>query len=818
MVTSVEPPLSNTLCRKCQQSFPSTGPWPFENPNGYTYKLMYNWKEWFIRKSTIEELDTSITAESCHLCRVLLNSLLPKSILMSNYDGYSSWREQHKNDQYRLLYVANDSVPNGHCLEIKTNGFQFSMKVPFKRVSPGHALQGDKEASPDQVWTMQAGSLLFADDSSVLPSPVVIHQPSSSTTFDPLVLTQVRRWVDECIREHEACIMSAASNRLIMSESQTMVRFIDIGLDESATIHLVEEIQEKKAKYITLSHRWTTHTSSMTLKGSNKAAYYTTIPTENWPKIYKDVVFLSRFLGIRYIWIDSLCIIQDDLQDWSEQASLMHHIYAHGYINLAGTCGESSPGLEVTRNPASISPCIVSRLRPNNLQEYWACYVGDSPVMKLKHAPLYSRGWCYQERFLSTRTVHFNQQLYWECKTRQASETFGWSTKSEHPDVITTVGQGVEPNPLKSVLQGNAMAYSALWEKIIADYSETEFTNYSDRLVALRGIFNNFWGIFDGSKENDWCVAGLWRRCMTRQLLWEHRHQTDHIRTGLDSDRIAKYYMRMEKELASFPSWSWASCPTSARSSSIQFPAPYHSEYTPNQYNEDLVEIESIIPLNQRAFDQGYPAFESASIITRTSFNGPNFEVDKLFKGWELWKPPPRIDWITLEIVKRRKALLDLKHWKPSPAPNQWKPPSNLQYWNSDSDLESWRSPSIYRIWGPNNTSKDELHARIQLDRPILRTTQPKNVQLLPILVQCESSHFNWVRIEGILVESVGMRDNMPAFRRMGKWQSSHHADKDQIPIPGLPEYFDSKENLDLAMAAFIKRRESLPKRRFMLV
>lgn len=259
MVTSVEPPLSNTLCRKCQQSFPSTGPWPFENPNGYTYKLMYNWKEWFIRKSTIEELDTSITAESCHLCRVLLNSLLPKSILMSNYDGYSSWREQHKNDQYRLLYVANDSVPNGHCLEIKTNGFQFSMKVPFKRVSPGHALQGDKEASPDQVWTMQAGSLLFADDSSVLPSPVVIHQPSSSTTFDPLVLTQVRRWVDECIREHEACIMSAASNRLIMSESQTMVRFIDIGLDESATIHLVEEIQEKKAKYITLSHRWTTH-------------------------------------------------------------------------------------------------------------------------------------------------------------------------------------------------------------------------------------------------------------------------------------------------------------------------------------------------------------------------------------------------------------------------------------------------------------------------------------------------------------------------------------------------------------------------------
>lgn len=825
MATLIAPRPLNTLCRQCQQSFPSEGPWALENqdPKSVAYRVMYNWKAWLVREFTIEDLEISITDEGCHLCRVLLDSLLPKSMLTSNYHGYhpdihgySSWRKQRRDSRYELLHVANNTASNGHSLEIRTSPRGISLyKIPFKRVSRGHSLSSDKEESPDQTWTMSAGSVMFADDNRILPSPAVICQPSSSTTFDPLVLAQVRRWIDECAREHGACIMSKASNQLIKPQSQAKVRFIDIGLDENAIIHLVNDMDEVNAKYITLSHRWTTDTSMATLRTSNKAAFYTAIPTDSWPKIYKDVVFVSRVLGIRYIWIDSLCIIQDDLQDWSAQASLMHHIYAHGYINLAGACGEFSSGLEFSRDPASISPCIVPRLCSNGVKEYWACYTGDSPGTKLKHAPLYSRGWCYQERFLSTRTVHFGQQLYWECKTRQASETFGWSTKNEHPDVITTVGQGVVQNPLQSVLQGDATAYSALWEKIIADYSETEFTNYSDRLVALRGIFNSFWGIFDGSAENDWCVAGLWRRCLTRQLLWEHRHKTGLGHTEFDHDRIGQFHLRMEKELANFPSWSWASCPTSARSSFIQFPAPHDSEYTENQYTEDLVEIESICPQNQDAFDLGYPAFESATMVLRSSFSGPSFDVDKLLKGSE-------IGWLRSYDKYRescRWATFLGRNVKSSPPLDLWEPPRDLKYWNQDSNLHKWKFPLHVHVWGSDNAIRDRVEARIQLDRPLLRATQPKDPQLLPVLLQCENSHpFHWVRIEGILVESLGMRDNMPVYRRMGKWKTSHHADKDPSPIPGLPAYFDSNESLAERMATFNKWREGLPKRRFMLV
>ncbi|KAH7627254.1 heterokaryon incompatibility protein-domain-containing protein [Sordaria sp. MPI-SDFR-AT-0083] len=755
MATTVEPRPLNTLCQKCQLCFPLTGPWAYDNETKWCITTGDS-SGWHLRSFTIDDLDDSIAAEGCHLCRVFLDSLLPKSMIMGNYHDYPGWRARHKHFWYELIHWVSKKAENGHYLQIRDQrdrGISVE-RIPFKAVFPARALPHDERANSDQVWTIQAGSVLFRDQ-DVLPSPVVISQPFSSTTFDPLVLAQVKRWVDECTREHEACSSSSAASQLIRSESQTKVRFIDIGFDESATIHLVEQGMEERAKYITLSHRWTADTSMATLTSSNKAAYFTAIPTENWPKIYKDAVFLSRFLGIRYVWIDSLCIIQDDRQDWSVQASLMHRIYAHGYLNLAGVCGEFS-GLELTRDPRSISPCIIPRVRPNDVQEYWACYTDGSPALRLKHTPLYSRGWCYQERFLSTRTIHFSQQLYWECRTRQASETFGWSTTNEHPDLITTSAQAADQSHLQSVVTGSTMDPSELWGKIITGYSETEFTEYSDRLAALRGIFSSFWERFDGSMENDWCVAGLWKKYLTRQLLWQFVHRGTHgllfEREEFDRDQDADYYMRMETELANFPSWSWASCPTSPRSSFISF-LPLHlfnvdiSKWMRYEYSEDLVECESMIPLNRQALEEGFPAFESAAMILLGSFSVSGSDYGGMFRDENRW---------------------------------------------------------------------DSHHYPIRLDRPLLRAVQAKDLRVLPILLRGSSSTKEYrFCVEGIFAEALGMRDGIPTFRRLGLW---HDVYSHSSQIPGLPEYSDSGESTGSLMEEFRKRRQTLPKHRYMLV
>ena len=670
---------------------------------------------------------------------------------MRNYHGYPSWSSKREHLRYNLVHMADDRVENGHTLEIRSEPTAepyVRVEIPFKRVSPGHAIPNTSETNSKQVWTMQAGSVIYANQSSAPSSPTEIFQPLSSTTFDPFVLAQIKLWVDECNRKHETCHMSRTANQLTINQRNTKVRFIDVGPDESGTIHLVEEIEESGAKYITLSHRWTTATSMTTLRSSNKAAYYAAIPTDNWPKIYKDAVFVSRALGIRYLWIDSLCIIQDDSQDWSVQASLMHHVYAHGYLNLTGVGGEFFDGLEVTRNPASVSPCIVSRTIPSGLQEYWACYTGVSPAAKLANAPLFSRGWCYQERFLSTRTVHFSQQVYWECKTRQASETFGWSTENEHPDEITTWVQGSCTEPRD------------IWERIVSRYSRTELTNYSDRLVALRGIFNRFWERFDRSKEADWCVAGLWRKCMIQQLLWEYNCGLINDKGWIfHKDQDTEYYTEMEKELAIFPSWSWASCSTLPGYSDIHFRSLETYDYV-----EDLVEIISITPLNRHAFDQGYPAYESATMSLSGFLTGPTFDADKL-----------------------------------------------LQDWNS------WCHHSVVQAWSPNRTPGDGIKVNILLDRPLLKYIKPTDLQLLPVHFKCNQP-WSWVVVEGLLVEALGTRDNTPTYRRVGKWEFRYGSDTNSSPIPGLPEHFYSKKDLSDQMREFRKRRRTNPRQEYTLV
>ncbi|KAJ4404448.1 hypothetical protein N0V85_004868 [Neurospora sp. IMI 360204] len=368
---------------------------------------------------------------------------------------------------------------------------------------------------------------------------VDVIQPTSSTTFDPHAFAQLRKWVDECTQNHKLCkVATSGQNSSIFGLQQT-IRLVDVGLDDtSSPIRLVEGFCVDKVRYNTLSYQWTVDTPKTSLKKHNKTAYCHAIPTQSWPKVYRDVVVVCRALGIRYVWIDSLCIVQDDLEDWKIQSSMMQDIYSHGYLNLANVLGKHADGLELSRDPTATSPCILSRTTlahadGSTTTEHWGCIEDGSWREQIQDAPLYTRGWCYQERFLSARTVQFGQQLYWECREQFASVSVP-SSKAfydiKHPDLITTF----------------------------------------DR--ALRGIFNRFWERFKadvsqlelGQQNVDWCIAGLWKRDLIRHLLW--RRETYHLDSipnpenwpSSSKDEDGKLFnARATEVLALYPSWSW---------------------------------------------------------------------------------------------------------------------------------------------------------------------------------------------------------------------------------------------------------------------
>ncbi len=181
--------------------------------------------------------------------------------------------------------------------------------------------------------------------------------------------------------------------------------------------------QEKRVEYLTLSHSWGSGVPMKLLK-DNFEELRSRIPLEGVSQTFRDAILVTRKFGIRYLWIDSLCILQDCADDWRRESSLMRDIYKGCICNIAATAASNgASGLFVTRDSFAISPFTIDIARKNHEQRY-ICFPSAVRYDSFIKAPLNRRGWVYQKRLLSPRTIHFSTQLFWECKELEASETY----------------------------------------------------------------------------------------------------------------------------------------------------------------------------------------------------------------------------------------------------------------------------------------------------------------------------------------------------------------------------------------------------------
>lgn len=156
------------------------------------------------------------------------------------------------------------------------------------------------------------------------------------------------------------------------------------------------------------------------------------IPIDSLPQTFQDAIGIARRLRIRYIWIDSLCIIQqsdnDDLA-WKREASLMDMVYSKSFCNISATWAtNSSKGLFSNRNPTFLHYIEVDLHVKGQAPGCKRYTVSDIKLMwrsELLEAPLSRRGWVLQERLLAPRILHFcRHELFWECCEKEASESY----------------------------------------------------------------------------------------------------------------------------------------------------------------------------------------------------------------------------------------------------------------------------------------------------------------------------------------------------------------------------------------------------------
>lgn len=186
-------------------------------------------------------------------------------------------------------------------------------------------------------------------------------------------------------------------------------RIIDVLADTNDKLQLIETGRNMKGRYMAVSHCWGNipQSEQFRLLNENIETLSENIDYAALPQTFQDAVDLSRRLGTRYIWIDSICIIQNNAADWVAESARMGSVYRHSYFTLAVSSSPSSlVGLPKHREER---PCV----RIGDL--YFATAIDDF-AKDVEAAVLNTRGWVFQEHALSRRCIHFTSgQIYWEC-------------------------------------------------------------------------------------------------------------------------------------------------------------------------------------------------------------------------------------------------------------------------------------------------------------------------------------------------------------------------------------------------------------------
>jgi hypothetical protein len=314
-------------------------------------------------------------------------------------------------------------------------------------------------------------------------------------------------------------------------------------------------------RYLALSHCWgaVLHVKTMT---ATLSSHLQSIKEESLSQLLRDAVKITRLLGHRYLWVDALCIIQDDATDWKREAAMMGSVYENAYLTIAATDGrDGNYSLLNSEHDVFVDSYIVELPCNSNDSDQGSLFFRprqapetDQPCIDA--SPLNKRAWVTQERILSRRILHYAQgMIYWECDNM--FEAANGNTVAMYlpatlreqllsvnmEDPITDESYDTEaPGP---VSQGSVgfwnmyMRLTYIWSDIISNYNKCALTRDEDKLPAVSGLAKS---IEDRTGLTYHCGLFFDKDTMVpRQLLW------------MPSDKALWYS-------GEAPSWSWASC------------------------------------------------------------------------------------------------------------------------------------------------------------------------------------------------------------------------------------------------------------------
>lgn len=376
-----------------------------------------------------------------------------------------------------------------------------------------------------------------------------MHELDTQTgTGSAAAMAMARNWLNHCESEHHDLHNECPAPPDTPPPLPT--RVIDVG-DEQTPPRLVE-VTGLRAAYCALSYCWGQNNAFVTTLASLNE-HLSEIPMKRLFQTAREAIQAARQLQIQYLWIDSLCIIQDSADDWEREAEMMREIFSNARLVLCALDSKDGDGGLFRKREKGYRPHVQLTIPiPKFDQSRRTCAYAtprkdEQELLDRKPGPVDQRAWILQEEILVVRILYFGAgMLYWECLSLTASEL--------KPDGGER-GEGLDSRTKRLLLQGRPLHHTVQettqedkesqaslpyrhWEKVVEQYSTRAVTKQTDRIAAILGL-----GRLMESTLADQFVEGIWAG--------EH---------GLRS--LCWLAFRPGSRIECFPSWSWASVTT----------------------------------------------------------------------------------------------------------------------------------------------------------------------------------------------------------------------------------------------------------------
>ncbi|KXH64490.1 hypothetical protein CNYM01_13990 [Colletotrichum nymphaeae SA-01] len=477
--------------------------------------------------------------------------------------------------------------------------------------------------------------------------------PLAAQADSPKVFQLLNSWLDECQKRHrDKC--AYVGELVLEHEFSSPTRLLRVG-EEGENIVLVLSAGLKRDEggfgpsYTALSHCWGDPKSvPQTTKTNLVQMIRVGLRHDELSPTFQHAVKIARELNIGWLWIDSLCIVQDDKADKDRELPLMEIIYSMAICTLVASDSKGgSGGCFLPRGPnpdMHVRPCIktfddVKTKISVTFQPYLADW-----AQSVTNGPLFSRGWCFQERQLSKRIIYFTKsQVLWECRASIASEAYpeisSWFTRSEPPFMAppfrVTWARITDRSMLYNSLE-RVQPWLDDWLRVVEVYSGKSLSKTEDRLPAIAGVAAHFQrNIRRPDQFLSSYVAGMLFCDLERGLSWKPSFDPGTHRLAKDKGwppplRNSATFNAIPETLSEplsvwLPSWSWISVDGRVR-------YPYARNSSPKPTEIGMGGMEYLNPKSKNFDDVSVPNTPLEPFFGRTSLK-TDFEFGELEWG-----------------------------------------------------------------------------------------------------------------------------------------------------------------------------------------